>query len=218
MHHPENSTPARQPEEELRKRIAYERMLAGISAKAVAFDHLGDLLGEVLRDMGETLDVSRVYISEYSPATDSVTCTFEWVSTQEKPSKEIWRDLTAEDIPWSIEALKKNRVVNVENTDLLPEGKGKEVLRNLLSKSFLEVPLFVREELFGCIGFEQCRSPPSLGRREPLHPQDRGPDHLPGHREEAERGGAGEAAGGVGPPPPPPGGRLPERGGRHRHL
>ena len=48
-----------QTEEKLKKRITYEKMLAGISEQAVSVYDLDDFLGASLKSMGSILDVSR---------------------------------------------------------------------------------------------------------------------------------------------------------------
>ena len=56
-------------EEKLKKRIAYEKMLAGISERAVSVDDLDEFLDESLRRMGGILDVSRIFIFTYNPVS-----------------------------------------------------------------------------------------------------------------------------------------------------
>ncbi len=51
-----------QTDEKLKKRITYEKMLAGISERAVSVDNLSNFLDSSLRRMGSILDVSRIYI------------------------------------------------------------------------------------------------------------------------------------------------------------
>ena len=68
-------------EEKLKKRIAYEKMLAGISERAVSVDDLDEFLDESLRRMGGILDVSRIFIFTYHPVSDTFACICEWVAT-----------------------------------------------------------------------------------------------------------------------------------------
>ena len=68
-------------EEKLKKRIAYEKMLAGISERAVSVDDLDEFLDESLRRMGGILDVSRIFIFTYHPVPDIFACICEWVTT-----------------------------------------------------------------------------------------------------------------------------------------
>jgi two-component system response regulator HydG len=61
-------------DEKLKKRIAYEKMLAGISERAVAVDDLDELLDGSLRRMGGILDVSRIFIFTYRPVSETFSC------------------------------------------------------------------------------------------------------------------------------------------------
>ena len=69
-----------QTEEKLKKRIEYEKMLAGISERAVLVEDLSDFLDESLRSMGDILDVSRIFIFTYQPVSDTFSCICEWVT------------------------------------------------------------------------------------------------------------------------------------------
>ncbi|MBW2585293.1 MAG: hypothetical protein JRE36_17570 [Deltaproteobacteria bacterium] len=67
-------------DEELQKRIAYEKMLAGISERAVSVDDLGEFLDGSLGSMGGILDVSRIFIFTYQAASETFSCICEWVA------------------------------------------------------------------------------------------------------------------------------------------
>ena len=67
-----------QTDEKLKKRITYEKMLAGISERAVSVDNLDNFLDSSLRRMGSILDVSRIFIFSYQPSSDTFSCICEW--------------------------------------------------------------------------------------------------------------------------------------------
>jgi hypothetical protein len=69
-----------QTDEKLKKRIAYEKMLAGISERAVLVDDLDNFLDSSLKSMGSILDVSRSFIFRYQPSSDTFYCICEWVA------------------------------------------------------------------------------------------------------------------------------------------
>ena len=54
--------------EMLEKRISYEKMLAEISELAVRVQDMNAFLRQALQRMGETLNVSRVFMFSYSSA------------------------------------------------------------------------------------------------------------------------------------------------------
>ena len=58
-------TELKQAEEALKKRLAYEKMLAIISTRAILIEDISICLDECLEIMGKTLHVSRIYIFEY---------------------------------------------------------------------------------------------------------------------------------------------------------
>ena len=107
-----------QTEEKLKKRIAYEKMLASISERAVLVDDLNDFLSESLRSMGDILDVSRIFIFTYQPVSDTFSCICEWVATGVTTLAAL--DELKITIPWGTRHLKDGHVINFENTRDIP--------------------------------------------------------------------------------------------------
>ena len=101
-------------EEKLKKRIAYEKMLAGISERAVSVDDIDEFLDESLRRMGSILDVSRIFIFTYHPASDTFACICEWVAAGITTLADL--DELKITIPWGTRYLKDGKTINFENT------------------------------------------------------------------------------------------------------
>ena len=99
-----------QTEEKLKKRIAYEKMLAGISEQAVAVDNLNDFLSVSLESMGSILDVSRIFIFTYRPASETFSCICEWVAEGITTLAEL--DELKITIPWGTKHLKDGKIIN----------------------------------------------------------------------------------------------------------
>ncbi len=144
-----------QTDEKLEKRIAYERMLAGISERAVLVDDLHDLLNESLKSMGSILDVSRAFIFTYYPKSDIFSCACEWDSPGTATLKDL-NELTLS-IPWATQQLKNGSVINYQDTREMPGVCYRERLLAAKVESTLNVPMFVRGELYGFMGFDECR-------------------------------------------------------------
>ena len=142
-------------EEKLKKRIAYEKMLAGISERAVSVDNLDEFLDESLRRMGGILDVSRIFIFTYNPVSTTFACICEWVTTGTTTLAEL--DELKITIPWGTRYLKEGKTINFENTRDIPGDQYRERLLAADVKSTLNVPLFIRGELYGFMGFDECR-------------------------------------------------------------
>lgn len=143
-----------QTEEKLRKRLAYEKMLAGISEQAVLVDDLNAFLQESLRSMGDVLDVSRIFIFTYQPEIDTFSCICEWGAKGINTLKAL--DELKIKIPWGSRHLKDGKIINYENTRDIPGEQYRERLVAADVKSTLNVPLFIKGALYGFIGFDEC--------------------------------------------------------------
>ncbi|MGD2271919.1 MAG: sigma 54-interacting transcriptional regulator [Desulfobacterales bacterium] len=144
-----------QTDEKLKKRIAYERMLAGISERAVSVGDLNRFLDSSLKSMGSILDVSRIFIFKYQSSTQTFYCICEWVARGITSLEEL-NELTLS-IPWGAKQLMDGQVINFEDTRDIP---GEQLRARLLAadvKSTLTVPLFIQDDLYGFIGFDECR-------------------------------------------------------------
>jgi two-component system response regulator HydG len=144
-----------QTDEKLKKRIAYEKMLAGISERAVSVDDLGEFLDGSLGSMGSILDVSRIFIFTYQPVSETFSCICEWVARGITTLAAL--DELNITIPWGTKHLKDGEIINFENTRDIP---GDPYLERLLAadvKSTLNVPLFIKGDLYGFMGFDECR-------------------------------------------------------------
>ena len=150
-------TELKQAEEALKKRLAYEKMLADISTLAILIEDISRCLDECLEIMGKTLHISRIYIFEYHHGPGTADNTFEWVSDGIAPQKENLQGLPMKKYPWWMEMMNNNKIINYKDIEDIPGGPEKEILRSQNIKSILIVPLFVNNAFYGFMGFDECR-------------------------------------------------------------
>ena len=143
-----------QADEKLKKRIAYEKMLASLSERAVSVDDLNKFLDSSLKSVGAILDVSRTFIFSYQPSSGIFFCICEWVAKGIKTLSEL-NELTIS-IPWGAKQLKAGRVINFQDTRDIPGEQYRERLLAADVKSTLNVPLFIKGDLYGFMGFDEC--------------------------------------------------------------
>ncbi|HOW85220.1 MAG TPA: PAS domain S-box protein [Candidatus Aminicenantes bacterium] len=141
----------------LKKRLRYEETLSSISSLAASVADLDGFLNEVLRRLGTALDISRVYIFEYRLETGTGDNTFEWTAPGMEAMKARLQGLSVAEFAWLAERLRGNRVVSCSDLAEIPDEKTREILALGGTRSVLIVPLFVNDELFGLIGFDECR-------------------------------------------------------------
>ncbi|MBA7646690.1 Sensor histidine kinase RcsC [subsurface metagenome] len=143
-------------QEALKKRLAYEKMLADISTRAILIEDISICLDECLEIMGKTLHVSRIYIFEYHHGPGTADNTFEWVSDGIAPQKENLQGIPTNLYPWWMEMLNNSKIINYQDIEDIPGGPEKEILRSQRIKSILVVPLFVNNAFYGFMGFDEC--------------------------------------------------------------
>lgn len=144
-----------QTDEKLEKRIAYEKMLAEISERALFFHDLSIFLNESLNSMGQVLDVSRIFIFNYQLSKKAFCCVCRWGAPGTGTTKEL--DEQPLFIPWTTEQLLAGRVVNFQYAWEIPGESDRKRLLAAKVKSTLSVPLFVKGEFYGFVGFDECR-------------------------------------------------------------
>ena len=144
-----------QTEEKLKKRIAYEKMLAGISEQAVSVYNLDDFLSASLKSMGSILDVSRIFIFTYQPVSETFACICEWVARSITSLADL--DEMKITIPWGTKHLKDGQIINYQDTRDIPGDHYRARLLAAKVKSTLNVPLFIKGDLYGFMGFDECR-------------------------------------------------------------
>jgi len=139
----------------LEKRIAYEKMLAGISKRAIMVDDLDLLLNESLKIMGSVLDVSRIFIFSYQVPTSNFYCVCRWGA----PGTGTLGKLDEQPlyIPLTTQQLISGQVINFQDVQEIPDENYRKRLLIVKVRSTIHVPMFVKSEFYGFMGFDECR-------------------------------------------------------------
>lgn len=144
-------------ENHLKRRLRYEKMVADISTFAVGTEDPSLFQQNCLQIVGETSHLSRTYIFEHRHESDTMDNTFEWFAPGISPQKEHLQGIRAKDVPWWMEMMRGNQIINCKDIEELPHEAERSILRDQEIKSVLVVPLFVKKEYFGFMGFDECR-------------------------------------------------------------
>ncbi len=142
----------------LEKRLAYEKMVADVSSLAVLVEDIDEFFTQCLEMAGATLDVCRIFIDKYNEETDTLDTAYEWVAKGYPVADSSFRNVPSKYFRDILEETKLNNVINVHDTSLLPDGSGKKMLENSMTRSFLVVPLFIKGSYYGYVGFAECRN------------------------------------------------------------
>jgi PAS domain S-box-containing protein len=143
-------------QEALKKRLAYEKMLADISTRAVFVEDISRCLDECLEIIGKTMNVSRIYIFEHHHESVTADNTFEWISDGITSQQTKLQGIPMNLYPWWMEMMQSNKIINYQDIEDIPGEQEKKILRPQNIKSILVVPLFVNNAFYGFMGFDEC--------------------------------------------------------------
>ncbi|MGM0445530.1 MAG: PAS domain S-box protein [Bacillota bacterium] len=139
----------------------FQKTLANISSKLVGIDN-GDFDNKVhnsLKEIGLFFEIDRSYIFQFSDDKKYVSNTYEWTAEGIDSEKENLQNLSVNFLPWLMEKLKKQEVVNVYNVEQLKEvaKKEKEIFLEEKIKSIVIMPIFIKDRLWGFFGFDSVK-------------------------------------------------------------
>ncbi len=144
-------------QETIQRRLGYEQLLSRISSLAVDAEDLQQFQDTCIAAMGQTMAVSRAYLFEHHPETDTMVNTQEWCAEGILPQKQGLQGIPVSNAPWWVETLRKGQNICFRDIEDIPDEGAKEILRPQGVRSILVVPLFVGGHYHGFIGFDECR-------------------------------------------------------------
>ncbi len=150
-------TEHKRSEELLYRRLAYERMLTEISTQALIIPEIDHFIQKSLQTLGKSLEITRVSLYNNQKKSNIVILLKEWIDASFPSPEKHLKDFSQKSAQWIAEEMAHNQVklyVDPEQdvikfipmTDRLP-----------YEKTMLIVPLFVNDEYFGFLGFEDAR-------------------------------------------------------------
>ena len=151
-------TEIKKNEAALEKRLDYERLLSSISSAAIKVDNLKKFQQSCVEIMAEIVDVSRIYIFEHNHQNDTISNTIEWCSPGTDAQIENLQNVPAQDVIWWTDMMRSNKIIAYNDIKDISDENIKEILGAQNIKSILVVPLFVNEEYYGFLGFDECRT------------------------------------------------------------
>lgn len=150
-----NITHLKEVEQKLKRNLQQQTLLADISKNLNTIADISAMFYETLRLLGEHMNVSRVYIFEDNVETETTSNTYEWCNVGISAQKDDLQDIPYEIIPsWKKILIEEGKVFST-NIKELPDDIV-EVLEPQGIKSILVYPLYVEEEFYGFIGFDEC--------------------------------------------------------------
>lgn len=151
---------------ELAGNLEFQEALAEISLGFNSDDSFDEKIKNSIEVLGNTADVSRVYIFEEIDGGKAAKNTYEWCAPGVKPEIQNMQNLIYdEDMPSLKPQLIENGRVFSENIQNLPEDMIK-VLDLQEIKALIVYPITIGDDFFGFIGFDEVRNTREWSRSE----------------------------------------------------
>lgn len=149
-------TERKSAEEAIQRRLAFMDTVKRISSRFVGTSNIDDAINDSLADIGILSMAGRAYLFYFNQDRATMDNTHEWCAEGVSPQIDNLQNLPLEMFPWWMAKLHKDEVIHIIDVSKLPaEAKAeKEILESQDIKSLLVLPLYVRGELSGFIGFD----------------------------------------------------------------
>jgi PAS domain S-box-containing protein len=148
----------KQAEADVVRLLKNENLLSKISKRTLYASELDDFLNFSLAEMGESFQVSRVYMFDHMHATNTMDNSHEWCATGVTPQIDELQGIPLDAMPWWIETLINEHIICFSDIEKIPDEVTKEILRPQNILSILVVPVFTGGRYSGFIGFDNCNT------------------------------------------------------------
>ncbi|MFX1490563.1 MAG: ATP-binding protein [Promethearchaeota archaeon] len=156
----EQQTKLIEAEENFKKKVEFEKKIVTISSRFVNTENLDKAINISLKEIGILSQSSRSYIFQFNDDGATMSNTHEWCNNGVTPQIEELQNLPMEMFPWSINKLKNDEILNIENIEDLPieaSAEKEEFMRETI-KSLIFLPLKIGENISGFIGFDNVKT------------------------------------------------------------
>ncbi|MFZ5650557.1 MAG: GAF domain-containing protein [Bacillota bacterium] len=149
-------TERKRTEAAIQRRLALEETIARISSRFVGQSNINDAINASLADMGILRGASRAYLFLFREDKVTMDNTHEWCAMGVSPQIENLQNLPVGMFPWWMSKLRKGEIIYITDVSKMPaEARSEqEILESQEIKSILVLPINVRGNLAGFIGFD----------------------------------------------------------------
>jgi len=143
-------------EELINKKLKFEKLLSSISSRFIGNLEFDNAIHTTLRDIGELIDISRVFIFLFNEERQTMSNTHEWCAKNIKPHINFYKDFPLDSTPWAMSHILAGKPLIIPDVSKLPQEATN--FRNLLIskdiKANLTLPIYVGGKITGFIGFD----------------------------------------------------------------
>lgn len=146
-------------EEKLAQKSHLLEAITKTTNKFLTSNNIDDFFNDSLKIIGETTNVDKIYYFENNQNSKTVSLKFEWFSENSKADIEnpIYQNFSHENIAISLVKLNKNKIITQLTSDV-EDSPYKEFLINNSIVSSLTIPIFINNQLYSFIGFDDNKN------------------------------------------------------------
>lgn len=146
----------RRAEETVRRVLGFETAVSSISTRFTGAPDIDEAINVSLGEMGRLSGANRVYLFLFRENGILMDNTHEWCAPGIKAEKDNLRNLSTDMFPWWMNKLRHGETIYISNVSLMPaEARTeKEILERQHIKSLIVLPVYIKKELNGFIGFD----------------------------------------------------------------
>ncbi|MBU4312410.1 MAG: PAS domain S-box protein, partial [Candidatus Omnitrophica bacterium] len=140
----------------INRRLEFEKTASHVSFRFINLTNINDAINTSLADMGKLTGASRSYLFLFKEDGEKMDNTYEWYAEGVSPQIDNLQNLPSDMVPWWMRKLRNGEVIHIKDVSKLPlEARvEKEILEKQDIKSLLVLPVYIRRELIGFIGFD----------------------------------------------------------------
>lgn len=144
-----------------KQQLEFQKKLAEISSSLLLTNasNISRKVNYALMEIGIFFNVDRSYIFQQSQDRKNMINTYEWCKTGIESQKNELQQVSRASIPWLMDKLYANKIVNISSVENMSETKKteQEFFKQLNLKSVVNVPIFIENNFFGFFGFDSVK-------------------------------------------------------------
>ncbi|MCJ7936265.1 MAG: PAS domain S-box protein [Chryseobacterium sp.] len=147
-------------EAELNEQNELKKLLMNISSEYIniSFEKIGSAMNSSLQEMADFVKADRAYVFAYNFEDRTCSNTYEYCASGIIPQIEELQHIPLDAIPEWVEAHLAGKSITIPDVNALPEGHLKDLLSSQDIKSLLVIPMILKENCIGFIGFDSVKT------------------------------------------------------------
>ncbi len=141
----------------LENKMACEYVISRILSLSIENYTVSKLMEKSIEIVGAKIEVARIRVFKNSREDKTFINTHEWVANGVSAQKDKLMKFSWDEMRIFIDNFKRDEVLKYDNIEEISDKNMRTIMSSQNIKAILIAPIFVHEELYGFICFEECR-------------------------------------------------------------